>query len=86
MRSVTLYLSQESELTEEILSALSDNVEQNSYDGMTTEVRVEDQEDIRIVLEYLEVSDGGILGGGTLGNYADIQFADGMSAYSYAVR
>lgn len=86
VRSVTLYLSQESELTEEILSALSDNVEQNSYDGMTTEVRVEDQEDIRIVLEYLEVSDGGILGGGTLGNYADIQFADGMSAYSYAVR
>lgn len=86
VRSVTLYLSQESELTEEILSALSDNVEQNSYDGMTTEVRVEDQEDIRIVLEYLEVADGGILGGGTLGDYADIQFADGMSAYSYAVR
>lgn len=86
VRSVTLYLSQESELTEEIFSALSDNVEQIYYDEVTTEVRVEDQEDIRTVLEYLEVADGGILGGGNLGNYADIQFVDGMSAYSYAVR
>ena len=86
---VTLYLSAESMRSgkhAELLSQLSPGVERFAYDDGSQEITVRTEEDIHTVLEYIKPYNSGIVGGGTgLGDYADIQFEEGSSYYSYKI-
>ena len=69
-----------------LLSELTPGAERFAYDDGTQEITVRAEEDIRTVLEHIEPYNSGILGGGTgLGDYADIQFEEGSSYYSYKI-
>lgn len=87
---VTLYLSAESMRSgkyTELLSQLSPSVERFASDDGAQDITIRIQEDIRTVLEHIEPYNSGILGGGTgLGDYADIQFEEGSSYYSYKIK
>lgn len=90
VQSVSLYLSAESMRSgkyTELLPSLSSNVERYAYDDGSQDITIRSQDDIRIVLEYLEPYYGGILGSGSgMDDYADIQFEEGSSYYSYKIR
>lgn len=86
---ITLYLYSESMRSgkyTELLSELTLGAERFAYDDGSQEIMVRAEEDIRTVLEHIEPYNIGILGGGTgLGDYADIQFEEGSSYYSYKI-
>ena len=86
---ITLYLYSESMRSgkyTELLSELTPGAERFAYDDGSQEITVRAEEDIRTVLEHIEPYNIGILGGGTgLGDYADIQFEEGSSYYSYKI-
>lgn len=86
---ITLYLYSESMRSgkyTELLSELTPGAERFAYDDGSQEITVRAEEDIRTVLEHIEPYNSGILGGGTgLGDYADIQFEEGSSYYSYKI-
>lgn len=89
VQSVSLYLSAESMRSgkyTDLLSSLSSNIERFAYDDGAQEITIRSQDDIRTVVEHLEPYCGGILGSDSgMGDYADIQFEEGSSSYSYKI-
>lgn len=89
VQSVSLYLSAESMRSgkyTDLLSSLSSNIERFAYDDGSQDITIRSQDDIRAVVEHLEPYCGGILGSGSgIGDYADIQFEEGSSSYSYKI-
>lgn len=71
----------------ELLSALPQDVERISYEDGAEDITLWSPEDIRAVLGSLEPYNAGLLGSQRwTGDYADIQFGEGVSSYSYEIR
>ena len=70
-----------------LFSALPQDVERISYEDGAEDITLWSPEDIRAVLGSLEPYNAGLLGSRRwTGDYADIQFGEGVSSYSYEIR